>query len=111
MDPLTFWSVPIQAGFAAFCAALLTLCAWLVVQIVRLSRQTMSVVESNTEAITRQIHLLQVVVEDCQTTRYNVEQLRLRLEARPCLAIYESTQDKDDDTKPGTNGCSKSRRQ
>lgn len=97
---LSLWSVPVQAGFAAFCAALLAFCAWLVAQIIRLARQTQGVIQANTEAITRQLSLMQAVLEDTEATRYNVERLRMTMEARPCVGTIHEEKGRPQDHRP-----------
>lgn len=85
MGDVTLWSGTVQAGFAAFALALLAFCAWLVRNILALSKSTQEVVRANTEAITKQIVCLEEIAKSSEGTRRDVERLRFLLEARPCL--------------------------
>jgi len=85
MQDVTVWSGPVQAGFAAFALALLAFCAWLVRNIVVISKSTQNVVRANTEAITKQIDCLEHIAQHADETRRDVQRLRILLEARPCL--------------------------
>ena len=85
MGDVTVWSGPVQAGFAAFALALLGFCAWLVRNIIVLSKSTQDVVRANTEAITKQIDCLEHMSQSAEDTRREVQRLRYLLEARPCL--------------------------
>lgn len=82
---LSVWSGLVQAGFAGFALALLCFCAWLVRMIIKLMQQTQSVVQANTEAITKQIDHLAMMNKHADDMRRDVQRLQYLLEARPCL--------------------------
>ena len=92
MGDLSAWSSPVQAGFAAFAVLLLGFCMWLVRQIVALSRQTQSVVQANTEAITRQLSMLEAVLRDVEECRLKMERLETMVREN-CYGEEKAPQD------------------